>query len=174
MESLSTHRLPVLAAFGLSAIGTVANYTYNIYLPILATKKLGIAGGTAYTSATMAAIVLTVFTPVMGWLSDKTGRKPILLVLGSVLWPAVLSGVHLPDTQTDGTQLMIVQGSRRCCWRCMPARSAPSWPTLPDQGAFHGAVDRLRHVGHPVRRLAPFIADYLIAEPATRSRPPSS
>ena len=85
LESLSTHRLPVLAAFGLSAIGTVANYTYNIYLPTMATQKLGIAAGTAYTSATMAAIVLTVLTPVMGWLSDKTGRKSILLVARQ--WP---------------------------------------------------------------------------------------
>src|SRR5579883_1584875 len=54
VEALTTHRLPVLAAFGLSAIGTVGNYTYNIYLPTMATTKLGIAGATAYTSATVA------------------------------------------------------------------------------------------------------------------------
>ena len=35
VEALTTHRLPVLAAFGLSAIGTVGNYTYNIYLPTM-------------------------------------------------------------------------------------------------------------------------------------------
>jgi len=110
LESLSTHRLPVLAAFGLSAIGTVANYTYNIYLPTMATQKLGIAAGTAYTSATMAAVVLTVLTPVMGWLSDKTGRKPILLVsavaYGLLSYPAF----GFLTSQPDGTKLMIVQG----------------------------------------------------------------
>lgn len=110
LESLSTHRLPVLAAFGLSAIGTVGNYTYNIYLPTMATQKLGIAAGTAYTSATMAAIVLTVLTPVMGWLSDKTGRKSILLVsavaYGLLSYPAF----GFLTSQPDGTKLMIVQG----------------------------------------------------------------
>lgn len=109
LESLSTHRIPVLAAFGLSAIGTVGNYTYNIYLPTMATQKLGIAAGTAYTSATMAAVVLTVLTPVMGWLSDKTGRKPILLVsavaYGLLSYPAF---AYL-TTAPDGTKLMIVQ-----------------------------------------------------------------
>ena len=109
VESLSTHRLPVLAAFGLSAIGTVGNYTYNIYLPTLATSKLGIAGGTAYTSATVAAIVLTVFTPVMGWLSDRTGRKPILLCsavfYGLLSYPAFVFLAGKPD----GTHLVIVQ-----------------------------------------------------------------
>jgi MHS family proline/betaine transporter-like MFS transporter len=109
LESLSTHRLPVLAAFGLSAIGTVGNYTYNIYLPTMATQKLGIAAGTAYTSATIAAVVLTVLTPVMGWLSDKTGRKPILLasavLYGLLSYPAFGYLTAAPD----GTKLMIVQ-----------------------------------------------------------------
>src|SRR3954447_11418846 len=109
LEALSTHRLPVLAAFGLSAIGTVGNYTYNIYLPTFATTKLGIAGATAYTSAVVAAIVLTVFTPVMGWLSDKIGRKPILLAssifYGVLSYPAFVFLTGRPD----GSHLMIVQ-----------------------------------------------------------------
>lgn len=109
LEALSTHRLPVLAAFGLSAIGTVGNYTYNIYLPTFATTKLGIAGSTAYTSATVAAVVLTVLTPVMGWVSDQIGRKPLLLIsaigYGLLSWPAF----GYLSTAPDGNKLMIVQ-----------------------------------------------------------------
>ncbi|HLG47771.1 MAG TPA: MFS transporter [Reyranella sp.] len=109
VEALTTHRLPVLAAFGLSAIGTVGNYTYNIYLPTMATTKLGIAGATAYTSATVAAVVLTIFTPVMGWASDKVGRKPILLIsslaYGLLSYPAFVYLSGAPD----GSRLMIVQ-----------------------------------------------------------------
>ncbi|HTR87019.1 MAG TPA: MFS transporter [Reyranella sp.] len=108
-DALTTHRLPVLAAFGLSAIGTVGNYTYNIWLPAFASGQLKIPGSTAYTSATVAAVVLTVLTPVMGWLSDKVGRKSILLVsavaYGLLSFPlfSYLSG------SPDGTKLMIVQ-----------------------------------------------------------------
>jgi MHS family proline/betaine transporter-like MFS transporter len=109
LEALSTHRLPVLAAFGLSAIGTVGNYTYNIFLPTFATQKLGIAPGISYTSATMAAVVLTVLTPVMGWASDKIGRKPLLLasaILYGLLSFPLFSYLSSPP---DGTKLMIVQ-----------------------------------------------------------------
>jgi len=109
LESLSTHRLPVLAAFGLSAIGTVGNYTYNIFLPSYAAGSLKIPGGTAYTSTLIAAVVLTILTPAMGALSDKIGRKPILLtsaiIYGIVSYPlfSYLSGAP------DGTKLMVVQ-----------------------------------------------------------------
>ncbi len=109
VEALTTHRWPVLAAFGLSAIGTVGNYTYNIYMPTFATTKLGLGAGASYTSATVAAIVLTVLTPVMGWLSDIIGRKPLLIAsaigYGVLSYPAFgyLSGVP------DATKLLIVQ-----------------------------------------------------------------
>src|SRR5260370_9250944 len=109
LDSLSEHPLPVLAAFGLSAIGTVANYTYNIFLPAYAAGQLKVAAGMAYTSSTVAAIVLTVLTPVMGALSDKVGRKPILLVAaityGIISYPLF----KYLSVSPDGTNLMIVQ-----------------------------------------------------------------
>ena len=78
-DALTIYRLPVLAAFGLSVVGTVGNYTFNIFMPSFASGQLGIPAGTAYTSSAVAATVLTVLTPVMGALSDKIGRKALLL-----------------------------------------------------------------------------------------------
>ena len=111
VEALTTHRLPVLAAFGLSAIGTVGNYTYNIWLPTFASGPLKIPRDVAFTSVTVAAIVLTILTPVMGWLSDKIGRKPILLT--SAIAYGVLSFPlfsYLSDSP-NGNKLMIVQST---------------------------------------------------------------
>jgi MHS family proline/betaine transporter-like MFS transporter len=109
LESLSTHRWAVLSAFGLSAIGTVGNYTYNIYMPTFATTKLGLPAGAAYSAATIAAIVLTILTPVMGWVSDKIGRKPLLLAsaigYGVLSYPAFVYLSGAPDA----TKLVLVQ-----------------------------------------------------------------
>jgi MHS family proline/betaine transporter-like MFS transporter len=109
LESLSTHRWAVLSAFGLSAIGTVGNYTYNIYMPTFATTKLGLPGGAAYSAATIAAVVLTILTPVMGWASDKIGRKPLLLAsaigYGVLSYPAFVYLSGAPDA----TKLVLVQ-----------------------------------------------------------------
>jgi MHS family proline/betaine transporter-like MFS transporter len=110
-DSLTTYIRPVLAAFGLSIVGTVGNYTFNIFVPSFATSGLGIAAGTAYYSTTVGAIVLTILTPVFGALSDKVGRKAVMLVsaLGYVLisYPLFL----LLIGTKSGLGLTLVQGS---------------------------------------------------------------
>jgi MHS family proline/betaine transporter-like MFS transporter len=109
LESLSMHRLPVLAAFGMSAIGTVGNYTYNIFLPTYASKTLGLPPTTAYTSATIAAVVLTVLTPVMGAISDRIGRKPLLLASAIIYGVISFPLFSYLSTAPDGTRLILVQ-----------------------------------------------------------------
>jgi MHS family proline/betaine transporter-like MFS transporter len=110
-DALTIYRLPVLAAFGLSVVGTVGNYTFNIFMPSFASGQLGIPASTAYYSSAIAAVVLTVLTPVTGWLSDKVGRKPVLLVsaLGyaALSYPLFQFLVGMPN----GTGLMITQSA---------------------------------------------------------------
>lgn len=100
-DSLTIYGRSVLAAFGIAVVGTVGNYTFNIFMPTFATQQLHINAGLAYYSAALAAVVLTIFTPLMGLLSDKVGRKPVMLgsavgylVLGYPLFllPVVMNG----------------------------------------------------------------------------------
>jgi MFS transporter, MHS family, proline/betaine transporter len=108
--SLTLYARPVAAAFGLSIVGTIGNYIFNIFLPSFASGQLGIPASTAYLSTTLAAVILTVLTPFLGALSDKVGRKPILLV--SALGYAVLSYplFLLLTEMRSGTGLMLTQG----------------------------------------------------------------
>ena len=112
-DALTTQRLPVLAAFGLAAVGTVGNYTFNIYMPTYATKQLGIAPGTAFWSGTTAAIVLTILTPIFGAWSDKVGRKPLALasaiLYGLLAWP--LFSYHLPGQGTSWPVLQSISAA---------------------------------------------------------------
>lgn len=108
-DALTIYRRPVLAAFGLSVVGTVGNYTFNIFLPSFASGQLGIPAGTAYYSSALAAVVLTVLTPVTGHLSDKIGRKAVLLIsaVGYIVlaYPLFRLVVGTPT----GTGLMLTQ-----------------------------------------------------------------
>lgn len=79
-DSFTIYFRPVMAAFGVAIVGCVGNYTFNIFMPSFATGQLGIPAGTAYYSTACSAVILTILTPVMGLLSDKIGRKPVMLI----------------------------------------------------------------------------------------------
>jgi len=114
----------VLAAFGLSIIGCVGNYVFNIFLPSFATGQLGLPASTAYASGTTAAVVLTVLTPVMGWLSDRIGRKAVLLssslgylVLGYPLFHLLVgtpTGIGMVLTQSVSAVLLAMYAGPLC------------------------------------------------------------
>jgi MFS transporter, MHS family, proline/betaine transporter len=110
-DSFTLYLRPVMAAFGISVVGTVGNYTFNIFMPSFATSQLGLPASTAYYSTAFAAVVLTIATPLMGILSDRVGRKPVMLA--SALGYAVLGYplFLLPVTLHSATGLIIAQAT---------------------------------------------------------------
>ena len=73
------HRRAVLAAFGLVLSNTIMYYVVLIYMPTYAKTQLGIALGQAFVAQVAGLLCLTVLTPVFGMLSDRIGRRPILI-----------------------------------------------------------------------------------------------
>lgn len=67
-------------AFGFTIIWTVSYYLMLSYMPTFLTKYAGLTPTQALTSNSVALVVLVLSTPFFGWLSDRIGRKPLLLV----------------------------------------------------------------------------------------------
>lgn len=67
-------------AFGFTIIWTVSYYLMLSYMPTFLTKYAGLTPTQALTSNSVALAVLVLSTPFFGWLSDRIGRKPLLLV----------------------------------------------------------------------------------------------
>ena len=171
-EALLQHPLPVLAAFGLAAVGTVGNYTFNIFMPSYATGTLKIAAGTAFTSATVAAVVLTLLTPVAGALSDKVGRKPLLLVpaigYGLLGYPLFSYLVGSPDGPTLMTVQVIANVLLACLAGPLCAVLSEFFPTKVRFTALS--------IGYGLSvtifgGFAPFIATWLIRQTGTAIAP---
>ncbi len=78
VESLTRHGPVFAAAFGLSIIGCVLNYTFLVFLPSFASQTLHINLGYALWSTTFAGVIYLVLTPIVGGASDRTGRKVML------------------------------------------------------------------------------------------------
>lgn len=90
-------------AFGFTIIWTVSYYIMLSYMPTFLVKHAGLTVAQALQSNSVALIVLVIATPCFGWLSDKVGRKPLLLaccagfaLLSFPLFKLVLAGPSLP------------------------------------------------------------------------------
>jgi MHS family proline/betaine transporter-like MFS transporter len=86
-------------AFGFTIIWTVSYYIMLSYMPTFTTKHVGLSQTQALWSNATALVVLVAATPFFGWLSDKVGRKPLLIscCIGFVLLPYPLFKVILGD-----------------------------------------------------------------------------
>jgi MHS family proline/betaine transporter-like MFS transporter len=69
----------MLQAFGLSIVGCIANFIFVIYLTSYAIRVMGLAPSTAFTCAVASGLVVVVLTPFVGALSDRIGRRPLIL-----------------------------------------------------------------------------------------------
>src|SRR5699024_9543569 len=68
-----------LACMGISVFWTVAVYGLLTYMPVYLSDILGLSEQLGFVANTLALILLIILTPFAGHLSDKYGRKPLLL-----------------------------------------------------------------------------------------------
>jgi MHS family proline/betaine transporter-like MFS transporter len=78
-EAVTTSWRPIVQIAGLVVIHNVGFYIVFTFLPSYFTKTLGFTKTDAFVSITVASVVALVLIPPLGALSDRIGRKPLLL-----------------------------------------------------------------------------------------------
>jgi len=78
---LRHHRSGVLKGFAISALGSITYYVGITYTPAFLTSSGGNGESTALWIATAAAVLVILVTPLTGALSDRWGRRPVLILL---------------------------------------------------------------------------------------------
>ena len=76
---LRTHTRGVLASFGLVLSGTIMYYVVLIYMPTYAKTQLHIPLTDAFIAQVAALLCLATLTPMFGVLSDRIGRRPVMM-----------------------------------------------------------------------------------------------
>jgi len=76
---IAGHRKNLLVAFGISIFGTAGFYVPFVFLPAFAKQTLKMGFSEALYATTIASLVGAILMPVMGAISDRVGRKPMIL-----------------------------------------------------------------------------------------------
>jgi MFS transporter, MHS family, proline/betaine transporter len=71
----------IVSATLISIIGTTTNFIFTIYLMNYAIQQQHLPADLALLSLTLTHALLIVLLPGVGWLSDKVGRKPLMLIM---------------------------------------------------------------------------------------------
>ncbi|WP_308168052.1 MFS transporter [Nonomuraea sp. NEAU-A123] len=77
-------RYPTKAAMivGITVAGTVAYYTWTTFLPTYAQQNVGFDKGESLTVSTISLVFFMILQPLLGMLSDRIGRRPMLITFG--------------------------------------------------------------------------------------------
>jgi len=90
-HALVHHRGGIARGFAISALGSITYYVGITYVPAFLTSVGKVSEGEALWLSTVAAVAVIAVTPLTGALSDRIGRKPVLIAL-------CLGGAALPIT----------------------------------------------------------------------------
>jgi MHS family proline/betaine transporter-like MFS transporter len=91
-HALANHRAGIGRSFAISALGSITYYVGITYVPAFLTSVGSLSERASLWLSTWAAVAVILVTPLVGALTDRIGRKPVLvaLCLGSAALPISL------------------------------------------------------------------------------------
>ena len=107
-HTLAHHRPALYRTFAISALGSITYYVGITYVPAFLSSSGILAEGRSLWLSTLAAIAVILVTPLAGALSDRVGRRPVLVWLAA-------AGVLLPlatfELMARGAEMQIALGA---------------------------------------------------------------
>ncbi|MGQ0502598.1 MAG: MFS transporter [Panacagrimonas sp.] len=82
LRALLAHPRELAVVVGLTMGGTLAFYTFTTYMQKFLVNTTGFSPATATTISALALCVFLLVQPIVGALSDRIGRRPLLLAFG--------------------------------------------------------------------------------------------
>jgi MHS family proline/betaine transporter-like MFS transporter len=161
---LAHHKPALLRTFAISALGSITYYVGITYVPAFLTSSGILAEGRSLWMSSGAAVAVILVTPVAGALSDRVGRKPVLVgfAVACMLLPLAMFGL-----MGDGDDLAIAGGAivLACLAGGVSAVGAPATAEqFPGEGRLSGLALGVTMATALFGGLTPFLAELLVRQ----------
>jgi MHS family proline/betaine transporter-like MFS transporter len=102
-HALANHRTGIARAFSISALGSITYYVGITYVPAFLTSVGKLSERESLWLSTIAAVAVIAVTPLTGMLTDRIGRKPVLIALciGSAALPITMFSLMASTARTE-------------------------------------------------------------------------
>lgn len=118
------HPRESLLIMGLTAGGSLTFYVYTTYMQKFLVNTAGFSKGQASEISAISLVGFLLAQPLAGWLSDKVGRKPMLIAAfgGGALsiWP-IMTGISQATTVTGALALILAGVAIQSCYTSISA-----------------------------------------------------
>jgi MHS family alpha-ketoglutarate permease-like MFS transporter len=119
-----SHPKQTLAVMGLTAAGSLGYYVYTSYMQKFLVNTSGFSKDTATLISVAALFLFMLAQPLFGWISDRVGRKKMLIVAfagGAVItWP-VLSAIAVTQSPVAAFLLLLSALLFQSCYSSISA-----------------------------------------------------
>ena len=109
ISALMAHPREALMVIGMTMGGSLAFYAFTTYMQKYLHNTSGFSKEAATSISALSLVLFMVLQPVAGWMSDKLGRKPMLIafgVLGSLCTVPIFNA--LSQTRDEMSALILV------------------------------------------------------------------
>lgn len=118
------HPRESLLIMGLTAGGSLTFYVYTTYMQKFLVNTAGFSKAEASEISAVSLVAFMLAQPLAGWLSDKVGRKPMLIAAfgGGALsiWP-IMTGISQATTVSAALALILVGVAIQSCYTSISA-----------------------------------------------------
>lgn len=110
-QVMGSYRKEIVAGFGVTIVWTVCTYFFLVYMPTYAVRTLKLPQSTSLWANGAGLLVLVALAPVFGALSDRVGRRPLLIGFAAAIlvlaYPALWLLTALPSAATLTAVLVV-------------------------------------------------------------------
>lgn len=110
IKELLKHPKALLTVVGLTLGGTLAFYTYTTYMQKFLVNTVNLSKAESTQISFISMLIFAMVQPLFGALSDRIGRKPLLIgfgVLGTVCTAPLLTTLSQTDSQLNAFFLLL-------------------------------------------------------------------